>query len=1355
MSSRRATSVALQLTPDEIRRIRESLGLSKAEAGELIGGGPRAFTKYESGTIQPAAAVSNLLRLLDANPSALKTLLGKRAPPSERIDPGPLRVTGDHVAVLSDRKLAALTTRLLSAEALSHGLPAERLHVSSRHTSTDEGEDARVEWDAGPERTPFLPARRCLFQLKATNVSPAEAAADICTSAGRIEPVIRNFIEDRGAYVVLCARLLTKKQIRAREDRISATMAKEGIAFDRTLIQFRDADQIAEWVNRHPAVAGWLLEQTQPGLIGPFRDWTHWAGRYEHERSPLVPDPRLPSFRKSLCAEATKVRSVVRIVGYAGVGKSRLTLEALGGEDEDCSARLRDLVIYALESEAGATETKRTVQALADAGVRAIVVVDRCAPETHTDLAAIVKRSDSCLSLVTMDHEIPVGSVAADLQLCVDEADTSVIEGMLNVRTSGLGTEDRRRLLKFAAGSPLMAILVSQAWNAGEPISTATDETLINAIIFGRRARNADLLLDASLRLSAFGLVGAKPPRDQDLATIGALGRPWTTDELRVAFGELAIRGVVQTRGRLVTVQPLPVALALAQRQWQQWGTERWDEVLTGTLPAHLRVNAARRLSLLNAKSPSGKGAVAIDVVRHVCRLGGPLDSVPKLSEQGATEVVAQLAEVDTESVVTLIEHAINGLSADQLRSIEGDVRRHLCWALQKIAFVPATFERGAFLLLRLAVAENETWSNNSTGMFRALFPVLGGDTAAGAEERLRVLDETLKTDDAQQLAIGVNALLAGAETQSFIRSVGAEIHGSRPALRPWQPQLWRDAWDYVTACLDRLAILALRSDSIGERARAGLGNTFRSLVNRGLIDVVERLVRQVVATHPYWPAALNSLGDILQYDYEGAQPNLIARVRGLVDVLTPRAFSDRVRYLITEMPWDYPEDEQLSFEVRGERQVEAIRQLTRDLLASAHPIEGLLPQLSQGEQRKAFEFGAALAELSAEPLQWHDPILRAIESVEEDKRNFVLLTGYFAALSKRHPEVTETFKNMAWDSRVFAPALPLVSWAMNIAPADIELVCKSLVGGYIAPRHLAQWQCGGVLARLPASAVAPLFDQLLAMDVDGFSHAVCLMGMYVHGARGRLEELRPQLVRAAHVMRPNSLRRYTQSDAHYFKELMKWLLCKGASDLDAREAALSLAKSLSGSSDYESGKMIRPLLPTLLSTFAETVWPILGQAIVGDQNTRWELEHALGDPYTFSDEKSPPVLMLPEALLFGWCHANPTVAPAFLAAIVPLLLDRGAPPQEQQFHPVTLRLLKEFGERDDVLDALTRNMHTFSWSGSVQNYYALLERPLSDLEQHPVGSVRRWAHNQLQQVMKERATAKNHDEETQAAWDT
>ena len=62
------------LEPEEIRRIRKKLRLSQEAAGLLVGGGPRAFQKYESGDLLPSRAVSSALVLLDHDPDALSML---------------------------------------------------------------------------------------------------------------------------------------------------------------------------------------------------------------------------------------------------------------------------------------------------------------------------------------------------------------------------------------------------------------------------------------------------------------------------------------------------------------------------------------------------------------------------------------------------------------------------------------------------------------------------------------------------------------------------------------------------------------------------------------------------------------------------------------------------------------------------------------------------------------------------------------------------------------------------------------------------------------------------------------------------------------------------------------------------------------------------------------------------------------------------------------------------------------------------------------------------------------------------------------------------------------------------------
>lgn len=65
------------LEPEEVRRIRKKLGLTQEQAGQLVGGGPRAFQKYENGDLLPSRAISSALVLLDHDPDGLKVLRGR------------------------------------------------------------------------------------------------------------------------------------------------------------------------------------------------------------------------------------------------------------------------------------------------------------------------------------------------------------------------------------------------------------------------------------------------------------------------------------------------------------------------------------------------------------------------------------------------------------------------------------------------------------------------------------------------------------------------------------------------------------------------------------------------------------------------------------------------------------------------------------------------------------------------------------------------------------------------------------------------------------------------------------------------------------------------------------------------------------------------------------------------------------------------------------------------------------------------------------------------------------------------------------------------------------------------------
>jgi HTH-type transcriptional regulator/antitoxin MqsA len=71
------------LGPKEVADARERLGLSQRKAGELLGGGPRAFQKYESGTQAVSVPMSRLLTLLANDPKRLRELTASTKSPSK------------------------------------------------------------------------------------------------------------------------------------------------------------------------------------------------------------------------------------------------------------------------------------------------------------------------------------------------------------------------------------------------------------------------------------------------------------------------------------------------------------------------------------------------------------------------------------------------------------------------------------------------------------------------------------------------------------------------------------------------------------------------------------------------------------------------------------------------------------------------------------------------------------------------------------------------------------------------------------------------------------------------------------------------------------------------------------------------------------------------------------------------------------------------------------------------------------------------------------------------------------------------------------------------------------------------
>ena len=1144
----------------------------------------------------------------------------------------------------------------------------------------------------------------------------------------QLQPMVRTVLKAGGHYRMLCARRYTQKAIESRTGQILNAVRDAGCSVDDGQITFWGAEQIADWVNQHAAVAIWVKEETQPGSVGPFCSWTHWAGHSDHAGSPWVADERLPPLRDRLHELAATPQSVSRLVGLSGIGKSRLALEAMGPRADRA---VSDIVMFADESETDTSAILHTVEALAANGTCAVVVVNRCSPETRRRLENEVLRNGSRLSLVTLDDEIP--TITPDENTVeIVPAPANVVEAIIKRLLPHSPSMDRQRLAHFAEGFPRIAIKVAGAWQSSRPIAHAEDDYIVNAFVLGRPPWEPEhaLIKKSAMLVATFGVVAVEPDGG-NIEEVASFGHDLSAEDLRIGIGKLVERGVVQRKGRLRVLQPRPVAMRLAERQWKEWSPCQWERLLASEGNRHL-VGLRTRLAELNTTT------TAQDVVRHVCRPGTPL--VQAKTWPRDVDVLPTLAEVDPAVVLQMVSEV------DDLPELVGDTP-HVASALERIVFHADFFHRAARLLLRLAAAATKTWANRATGVFTGLFQIRLGNTAADGHARLEFLDEVKDTVDAAEQQVVVEALIESL-TPCGWRIVNAEIQGSRPTLQPWLPLSRNVEVEYVKGCISRLADIAVQEcvdSATQKRARSGLGQRIRSWIGPDYIEDLEDAIRRVSSVVSPWPEAIEGLGHVLKYDANSHSPEVVLRVEALLESLRPKSIEDRIQFLVTAMPWDYPADRELNVDELSKRQEEDVRRLALDLANKPQILERALPQLSHGEQRQAFTFGETLGELPEQfkPHVWRRRITQAALKAPEEGRNLSLLSGYFVGIARKCPRMSTPLKKRLTKSQELAPAFPLVCSCLGVKKSDVQLAVDALRRRVLRPDELYLWGHDNTTKRLVPLDLEPLLDELMMHEGDeALAMAIHLIASYDLTEPNKIGGLRPLMGKClAKCARSGKWPAGTMASYH-LERFVDYMLAKGRQDSDACATALDLAGIIVESWRAGGEHLPSSITRKLLSDFPEVVWPRIGAAIIADPvGLAWAMK-------LLDDE--PLILSLPVATLFSWCHAHPDAAPAFAARLLPVF----KPGEEQALHPTLSKLIDDFGERKDVLDGITSNIGTYGWVGSMTGYYRQFLAPVRALEHHPTAAVRRWATRTTRWLETNIERARDDEVESDARWE-
>lgn len=1256
-----------------------------------------------------------------------------------------IECTYKDIEALTDFHLTQLLKKLLYLEVRAFGIAASGAYASLNINVPDGGEDGRVEWQDGPERTNWIPGRLCLYQCKATDMSKEECKQEILKKASNeIKPRVKEVLDRGGTYILFYGRDCNTEHQIPRIEKIREGIRESGAVYaDTSNIEIFDANKIADWANHYLPAIILVARCVGKPIPAGVENWDSWA-RFPFARFRYVPgDPARDSALVQLRSHFSGgPRRIARFVGLSGLGKTRLALEIFRppehSEDNLAQQMLCDQVAY-LDAETSGQEVLLDVQSWRSESKSGVLVVDNCDQRLHQKLVEHVQHQDSQLNLLTIspDPEPTSQSTEGVPLILLGPACDDVIREMLKQDYGLLPDADLDFIVKeLARGFPQMAVLIAEARQGNRDLKGVVGDELLRRLLgVPNDAESPAFRVISSCSLfDHLGVWNDVAGQYKWVATFADIDKEKYYQHIK----QFLQRGVLSKHGNFVQVRPAPLAMRLAADWWSRCSPETASRLIEGDIPEKLAEALCDRLRVLDYVPE------VQEFVTDLCGPQRPFGQAKVLNSELGSRLFRSFVEVNPRATARAVAKAFEGWSIDDLLNV-GPGRRNLVWALQNLCFWKDTFPTAAKFLLHLAAAENESWSNNATGIFLGFFKLVLSGTEAEPPARFQLADYALAHEDDRCRLLGVRALGSALRTGQFIGMRGPEQQGSRFPREEWRPKLYKDAFEYWAAALSRLTRIALEDDELSLLAQNEIAGQIRGLVLAGRVDDLDKAVAPIAAKlGGFWPKALDEVQTCIRHDLPGLPPKGQEMLNKWFDLLQPQSFGQRLRLRVSEAPWDHEQDASGNFIDVAAKNAET---LAEECVQRIDDFLPYLPQILRGSQRQGFAFGYRVGQLAPEPRKIIDAALSALENIDSKEANGIVLGGILAGVQVRDSALVADTLNRASASEILRPHLVGLTRAIRLKEDDLDRIVALALAGKLPLSDLQGLSYGRALDAINPAKVSAISEQLSTLGVEGTWIALGVLFMYTHGSPEKWETCRPTYRRL--LMTSNMLlaKGSKQSlDTHGYQVVAEKLLQQNDPELAAHLADEIVTVCGAERTRFDLDHVLAHIIDRLLTDYMEIAWPKFAEVLARERDvTAFYLSHLLGSRFGMGSEPGL-IRKLPDGYLLDWCAKDPRRFPAILAGMVQLVAEvENQPPR---LTDLVIELLNKYGDDEALLSALASNMGSFSWTGSLVPYYQRHVQLLSPLLLHSRQKVRDWAARHIEYAQRQAHRERDRDEE-------
>lgn len=1202
---------------------------------------------------------------------------------------------------LEPKQATELIRNILWCDAIASGLSPKDVILSLRIHESDGGIDAKVEGSLHEDS--LLTLGSTYYQIKTgSGFKPWQDSSLKMELFGKkkpitrknLKPAIRECFDKDGTYTILTfGHDLTPEKHQKSIDTAISLLKKCG--YSNPKIKLYGQGQLAGEIGKYPSICADLIGLSDCN----FRTLSGWQ-RISHMQTDLklglTQTEFIDALRKNI--QENNVQHI-RIIGEPGIGKTRLTLEALSSDN------IAPSVIYVPTGEDFQKSKLFNEILKEDRRYFATLVIDDCDNRDMTSIWQNLKGLAG-IKLITISHNDEDTHDSAMKKLSCPALSEKEIKEIFAAYT---GNQDLYRWAGLCGGFPGVAHLLGENLknNPNDLLKSPADVPIWERFIIGHKeiqSGEEDQCQIVLTHIALFQRFGFESPVTEEARFISR----WierdnpviTWNQFQKIVQRCRDRRIIQGKHTLY-IFPKALHIYLWIKFWKDYGRDFSFQKFFDELPKSMHHWFLQQFKYAHTVQQ------AQHIVKDILSDGGLFSDKAFFFSAVGLRLLNYLTEAAPSEVLVLLENTIGTWSYEQLYKWRGG-RQEVVSALEKIIVWESLFTRSVQILINMALAENSNYSNNSKGVLLSLFSIgLGwAPTQVSPSIRLPLLEELVKNSDANRRNLGLELCSKWLETHGGGRVIGAEHQGLQQTIEFWKPKTYSEVFNYWRD------VLKVLRDEI-----EGLDSTWRNKFAKVLLNAARSLIRyEQIAEEIFelvlWFSKDQSIDrklilDFFNYALKVKNSSLtkseIKILKQLDAILEGTNLFDRInRYIYSMSPWE------TYYEISGDAvrkinvQEKQLKPLVKESISDIDIFSDVLLEMSAKEIKQdsnIFAFGLECGKQSFNE-EWDENITSLIKEKIHGIVNVLFISGYIAGLRTRDPSRWEAILRRLLSSektREVAIDCILKSGITEVLLYDMILLFKN--------KSLSVKSFSFISVKEDIQGISKtLFQDLLAGFVfsnqEG-SAAICIELISIYYLNKNTKKSLPEQITFDTLSLKPLRASFNQVLFSYsWGQVAEAFLEQFPQrSLDLLE---NLLKIIADSSNYpiEYKDNLEKIANSIVKSNPEDAWTLISKALVSNDQKIYGILHWLNNSFSFSEDASS-IIFIPPDQIIAWVKEDPSIRKELIQEVLPRSLD------PKQGGNLTSQFIEAFIEEKKLTNALIAHFCTDSLRGSANAHFS------------------------------------------------